>query len=99
MIAIAWILFVVLILIGLPVAFALGGSSVIMLTMGATNTAMSIVQKMAVGVDNFTLLAIPFFMMAGSLMNNIGIGDRIFDRQSFFFFSGAFIIRSVCIVL
>jgi len=79
MIAFCWVLFVVLILVGMPVAFALGGSSVLMLIIGDTNTNMAIVQKMAVGVDNFTLLAIPFFMMAGSLMNNIGIGDRIFD--------------------
>ncbi len=82
MIAIIWILFVALILVGVPVAFALGGSSIIMLLVDETNVAITIAQKMVNGLDSFTLLAIPFFMCAGALMTETEIGDKIFDFAS-----------------
>ena len=78
MISVAWIVFIGLILIGFPVAFALGGSSVIMLLIDSTNTNITIVQKMVNGLDSFTLLAIPFFMVAGALMTETSVGDKIF---------------------
>lgn len=79
MIVIAWILFLLLILIGIPVGFVLGGSSVLMLIIDGTNTNAAIIQKMVNGLDSFTLLAIPFFMIAGNLMNETKVGDKIFD--------------------
>lgn len=79
MIAICWVLFIALILVGVPVAFAIGGSSVIMLLIEGTNTSITIAQKMVNGLDSFTLLAIPFFMCAGSLMTETKVGEKIFD--------------------
>ena len=79
MIALAWVLFLALILVGVPVAFVLGGSSVMMLLIDGTNTNISIAQKIVNGLDSFTLLAIPFFMVAGNLMNETKVGDKIFD--------------------
>jgi len=79
MIALAWIGFIATILIGMPVAFALGSSSVVMLMMNSTTTGVAITSKMVMGLDSFTLLAIPFFMIAGDLMTETGVGDRIFD--------------------
>lgn len=79
MMAFAWVLFIGLILVGLPVAFALGSSSVIMLMIDSTTTGVAITSKMVMGLDSFTLLAIPFFMIAGKLMTETGVGDKIFD--------------------
>ena len=78
MIALVWILFIGLILVGVPVAFAIGGSSAIMLLVGRTNISLTIVQKLVTSLDSFTLLAIPFFMCAGALMTETKISDRIF---------------------
>ena len=79
MIAVAWVFFIALILVGVPVAFALGGSSVIMLLIGDTNVSITIAQKMVNGLDSFTLLAIPFFMCAGQLMMETKVGEKIFN--------------------
>jgi len=74
-----WILFIVLILIGVPVAFAIGGSSVIMLLIDKTNISLTIAQKVVNGLDSFTLLAIPFFMFAAAMMTETKVSDKIFD--------------------
>ncbi len=78
MIALAWVLFILLILVGVPVAFAIGGSSVIMLMVEKTNISLTIVQKMVNGLDSFTLLAIPFFMCAAALMTETKVSEKIF---------------------
>lgn len=65
--------------IGVPVAFALMFCGVILMTyMGIFNTQI-IAQNMIAGVDSFTLLAIPFFILAGELMNSGGLSRRIID--------------------
>jgi len=59
------------------VAFALAGSSLIML-LSMNNISFEIIsQSMVRGIDNFTLLAIPFFMLAGEIMNKGGLSRRI----------------------
>jgi TRAP-type transport system large permease protein len=71
-------LLVVLMALGCPVAFAMIISSVVfMFTSGLPILQLS--QKIAGGVDSFPLLAIPMFLLAGSLMNTMGITDRIFS--------------------
>lgn len=65
--------------IGVPVAFALMFCGIILMTfMGIFNTQI-IAQNMIAGVDSFTLLAIPFFILAGELMNTGGLSRRIID--------------------
>lgn len=65
--------------IGVPVAFALMFCGIILMTyMGMFNTQI-IAQNMIAGVDSFTLLAIPFFILAGELMNSGGLSKRIID--------------------
>jgi len=65
--------------IGVPIAFSLMFCGVIlMLYMGMFNTQI-IAQNMIAGVDSFTLLAIPFFILAGELMNSGGLSRRIID--------------------
>lgn len=71
------ILLLVAILFGAPITFALGiASLVFFITQGIPLDAFA--QRLAVGVDSFPLLAAPFFIMAGNLMNSGGITRRIF---------------------
>lgn len=73
--------FIVLLVFGVPVAYGLGISAVLTLLVSvdsmATFTALA--QRMATGLDSFTLLAIPFFILAGQLMNHGGIAIRLID--------------------
>jgi len=63
--------------LGLPIAFSLILTGVaLMLTSGQFDTTL-ISQKMIEGTDSFPLLAIPFFLLAGELMNAGGISKRI----------------------
>ena len=65
--------------IGVPVAFALMFCGlVLMWFMGIFNTQI-LAQNMISGADTFTLLAIPFFILAGELMNTGGLSKRIID--------------------
>lgn len=71
----------VMIVFGVPVAVAMAlGSAVFIVATGTPN--LVIVHEMVSGIDSFPLLAIPFFILAGALMNSSAITDRIFDFAS-----------------
>lgn len=73
------IIIVALALIGVPMSFSmLTGSVWFMLSSGMPQTLMIQRLIMAVG-DSFSMLAIPFFMLAGTIMNAGGVATRIFD--------------------
>ena len=79
MIWIMIMMIVALALIGVPMSFSmLTGSVWFMLTSGMPQTLMIQRLIMAVG-DSFSMLAIPFFMLAGTIMNAGGVAARIFD--------------------
>lgn len=79
MIWIMIMMIVALALIGVPMSFSmLTGSVWFMLTSGMPQTLMIQRLIMAVG-DSFSMLAIPFFMLAGTIMNAGGVATRIFD--------------------
>lgn len=67
--------------IGVPVAWSLGLSSVLtlMVTVQTMPAITTIAQRMATGLDSFSLLAIPFFILAGELMNRGGIANRLIE--------------------
>ncbi|MDF4583526.1 TRAP transporter large permease subunit, partial [Vibrio parahaemolyticus] len=73
--------FAVLLAIGVPVSFAIGLSSLATILMGLPlEPAIAVVaQRMAAGLDNFALLAIPFFILAGNIMNQGGIALRLIN--------------------
>jgi tripartite ATP-independent transporter DctM subunit len=74
--AVLGISFTALLLLGVPVAFAIGLSSVA--TILAAGLPMAVVfQKMVGGMQVFSFLAIPFFIFAGELMLHGGIAERI----------------------
>ena len=77
MTAVLFISFVVLLLLGLPIAFALGGSSSLALIMNGNIDLSIIIQRMFSGAGGFTLMAIPFFVLAGNLMSAGGISRRL----------------------
>ena len=66
-------------LIGVPIFIALAGSSLIYTHFIAGIPDFVILHRMAGGVDSFPLLAVPFFILAGNLMNSAGITNRIYD--------------------
>lgn len=71
-----------LLLIGVPVAFSMIGSSALVLgiTRGFDSIPLEMLaQRTLYGVNSFTLLAIPAFLLIGRLMNASGISDRVFD--------------------
>jgi tripartite ATP-independent transporter DctM subunit len=71
--------FVILLAIGVPVGWSLGISSVLtlLLSLDSITALVTIAERMATGLDSFTLLAIPFFLLAGQIMNQGGIAQRL----------------------
>ncbi|PHM71874.1 TRAP transporter large permease [Xenorhabdus kozodoii] len=71
--------FAILLVLSVPVSFAIGLSSLvaIMMTLPLESAITVVAQRMAAGVDNFSLLAIPFFILAGNIMNQGGIAARL----------------------
>jgi tripartite ATP-independent transporter DctM subunit len=80
-IAILVLSFVILIGIGMPIAWSIGlsGLLTIFMTMPALPAVTTVAQRMATGLDSFALLAIPFFVLAGQIMNRGGIAQRLID--------------------
>ncbi|HEX2987203.1 MAG TPA: TRAP transporter large permease [Chloroflexota bacterium] len=75
--------FVVLLVFAVPVSYALGLSSVAALVFKGGIPLTIVAQKMFTGLDSFPLLAIPFFILAGSLMEN-GISSRLIRLATVF---------------
>jgi tripartite ATP-independent transporter DctM subunit len=72
--------FFLLLVIGMPIVFAMGLSSVAFLALFGQGIPLTVIpHQMVAGVDNFPLLAIPFFFLAGELMNAVGITQRLVD--------------------
>ncbi|MEQ9305511.1 MAG: TRAP transporter large permease, partial [Marinoscillum sp.] len=73
--------FLVLLAIGVPVAYSIGLSSIftLMISMPSITAFTTLAQRMATGLDSFALLAIPFFILSGQLMNKGGIARRLVD--------------------
>src|SRR5262245_22045834 len=71
--------FIAVLLVGVPVFIALAGSSLLYTHFIAGIPDFVILHRMAGGIDSFPLLAVPFFILAGNLMNSAGITNRIYD--------------------
>lgn len=72
-------LMVVMFMLGIPVVISLGLTSVLMMYVRGGIKWATIVQQMIGGLNTFTLLAVPMFLLAGKLMNSSGTTDRLFD--------------------
>lgn len=73
--------FMVLLLLGVPIAFCIGISTTLtmLLSIQTMPALTTVAQRMATGLDSFALLAIPFFILAGQLMNRGGVARRLID--------------------
>ncbi len=73
--------FLVLLAIGTPIAYSIGISSLftMLVSISTMPSITTLAQRMATALDSFALLAIPFFILAGQLMNRGGIAERLID--------------------
>jgi tripartite ATP-independent transporter DctM subunit len=69
--------FTVLLVVGLPIALAMMGSAALSILVEGIPLSV-VAQRVVTGVQSFPLLAIPLFVLAGSLMNESGISERLF---------------------
>ncbi len=73
--------FLILLSAGVPISFSIGISSLLtmLISIQSLPSLTTVSQRMATGLDSFALLAIPFFILAGQLMNSGGIARRLID--------------------
>jgi TRAP-type C4-dicarboxylate transport system permease large subunit len=73
------VLFLFLMTGGVPVAIAMAGAALIYILWSGNLPPFVVIHRMVSGIDSFPLLAVPFFILAGNLMNNAGITNRIYN--------------------
>jgi TRAP-type C4-dicarboxylate transport system permease large subunit len=73
------IVFLLFMSAGIPVAVAMAGASLVYILWSGNLPGFVVIHRMVSGVDSFPLLAVPFFILAGNLMNNAGITNRIYN--------------------
>lgn len=71
--------FLGLMILGVPVAIAMAVASLAFIVISGTVPDVILAQRMIAGVESFPLLAVPFFILAGNLMNIAGITGRIYS--------------------
>ena len=73
--------FIILLIIGVPIAYSIGISGILtmLVSIDLIPAFTTFSQRMATGLDSFALLAIPFFILAGNIMNSGGIAIRLID--------------------
>ncbi len=85
MTSLLFILLIVLFLIGVPIAVALGMASSFVFMINGDVSLVALMQRMFNSVGSFPLLAIPFFILAGKLMENGGISRRLIHLANVMF--------------
>ncbi|MES2784173.1 MAG: TRAP transporter large permease [Pseudomonadota bacterium] len=73
------IVFLILMAGGVPVAIAMSAAALVYIMASGNTPAFAVIHRMISGIDSFPLLAVPFFILAGNLMNNAGITTRIYN--------------------
>ncbi len=76
---IATIILMVTIIFGFPIAFAIGGTTLIYMVLTNPVNITIMPMRMFSGVNSFTLMALPLFMLAAEIMIKTGISTRMFD--------------------
>jgi TRAP-type C4-dicarboxylate transport system permease large subunit len=71
--------FLVLMVVGIPVAISMAVASLLYLLVYDVAPDVILAQRMIAGVESFPLLAVPFFILAGNLMNIAGVTGRIYS--------------------
>ena len=84
-IGILFLVFFVLLFLGVPIAAALGLGMVVNAVMGAPFSLSFIGRGMITALDSFPVLAVPIFIFAGEVMAKGGISKRLFDLANAIF--------------
>jgi len=73
--------FIILLALGVPIAYSIGISGILtmLVSIDVLPSFTTFAHRMATGIDSFALLAIPFFILAGNIMNSGGIAHRLID--------------------
>jgi TRAP-type C4-dicarboxylate transport system permease large subunit len=71
--------FLTLMILGLPVALSMAAASLLYILATGVVPDVIVAQRMIAGVESFPLLAVPFFILAGNLMNIAGVTGRIYS--------------------
>jgi len=71
--------FFLLVALSLPISIALGITAVFLVVTQTSLPLLVVAQRMFTGIDSFPLMAIPFFILAGNLMNTGGVTTRLLD--------------------
>ncbi|MEA4934310.1 MAG: TRAP transporter large permease [Lawsonibacter sp.] len=79
MLIVSFVLFMIFLFFGVPIAFSLGCGSILAILLNGTISPMLVAQKLFTGVNSFSLMAIPFFMLSGELMEAGGISERLIE--------------------
>ena len=77
MILLVVLAFCVLLVLGVPVAYSMAVSSIVVIAADPALPSTIIAQKIFTSLDSFSFIAIPMFMLAGSLMNASGITEKL----------------------
>lgn len=72
------IAFVIMLFLGIPIAVSMAFSTMIAILITGNYSTLAITFKLMAGVESYVLIAIPFFILAGNIMNTGGITTRIF---------------------
>lgn len=73
------LLFLAMMGAGIPVAIAMAGAALVYVVATGNPPPYVVIHRMVGGIDSFPLLAVPFFILAGNLMNCAGITTRIYN--------------------
>lgn len=77
MVLILSIVFVLLLIVGVPIAFSLAAAAIVAMAFATPFSLEIMIQRMVGGVDMFALVAIPFFILAGQIMGRGGMSSRL----------------------
>ncbi|GLQ38364.1 C4-dicarboxylate ABC transporter [Rhizobium albus] len=75
--------FLILLLIGVPIAFSIGLASLLPIYLEGNLPLSLVISRMFGGIDSFPLMAIPFFILTGTLANACRMTDKIMDLAAF----------------
>ena len=74
-----FVFFFVFLFLGVPIAFSIGLASVVVILTSGNASLIIIPQKITVALSSFSLVGIPFFILAGEIMENSGITQKLVD--------------------
>ena len=83
---ILFVVFAILLILGLPIAISIATSSIatLLLVVPLDISFFTSAQKMVSSLNSFSLVAIPFFVLSGIIMNNGGIATKLVDFAMLF---------------